>query len=166
MDEQNLNSRIADFDNLEPDTNQDYISAINEIKANSVSKAAYDKLKAENKQLLDSLVSGKEINIETEKKSLKELQEASMKEGAFNIEWWENLLDLRDATIEAGLPDPALSKGNKVNGIDIDPDSAENIAQGIRELIEIADGDNAIFTREYQRVVQDAAIPRSTTRRR
>ena len=39
----------------------DYIEAIKEMKQNSVSKKAYDKLREENKQLLDSLINGKEI---------------------------------------------------------------------------------------------------------
>ena len=36
-----------------------YIEAIKEMKQNSVSKQAYDKLREENKQLLDSLINGK-----------------------------------------------------------------------------------------------------------
>ena len=39
----------------------DYIEAIKEMKQNSVTRESYDKLKSENKQLLDALVNGKEI---------------------------------------------------------------------------------------------------------
>ena len=40
----------------------DYIEAIKEMKQNSVSKEAYEKLKAENKQLLDSIINGTELD--------------------------------------------------------------------------------------------------------
>ena len=52
------NMRTEVENNQVTDTSVDYISAINEIKQNSVDRAAYDKLRAENKQLLDTLVNG------------------------------------------------------------------------------------------------------------
>lgn len=36
----------------------DYIAAINEMKQNSVSRQQYEKLKQENKELLDTLING------------------------------------------------------------------------------------------------------------
>ena len=51
--------------NQESDTAPDYISAIQELKANSVTRESYDKLKSENKQLLDALVNGKEMFYKT-----------------------------------------------------------------------------------------------------
>lgn len=145
----------------------DYIQAINEIKQNSVSKEAYDKLKADNKRLLDAVVSGKEIEIEAKpQKTRQEALEGWTKEDVNNIDFFQNLLDYRDICIaETGI-DPALSIGNKVNGVDMTTEKADEIAQFLREQLEVADGDNAIFTREYQRLIKDTAIPRPNSGKR
>lgn len=145
----------------------DYISAINEIKQNSVSKEAYEKLKADNKRLLDAVVSGKEIEIEAKpQKTRQEALEGWTKEDVNNIDFFQNLLDYRDICIAETEIDPALSIGNKVNGVDMTPEKADEIAQFLREQLEVADGDNAIFTREYQRLIKDTAIPRPTSGKR
>ena len=63
INEMETKERIAAVDNqvgTDAD-NIDYISAISEMKKNSVTRESYDKLKSENKQLLDALVNGKEI---------------------------------------------------------------------------------------------------------
>ena len=145
----------------------DYISAINEIKQNSVSKEAYEKLKADNKRLLDAVVSGKEIEIEAKpQKTRQEALEGWTKEDVSNIDFFQNLLDYRDICIAETEIDPALSIGNKVNGVDMTPEKADEIAQFLREQLEVADGDNAIFTREYQRLIKDTAIPRPNSGKR
>ena len=41
----------------------DYIEAIKEIKQNSVDREAYNKLREENKRLLNSLVNGESIDV-------------------------------------------------------------------------------------------------------
>ena len=42
-----------------PGTTQNYIEALTNLKANSVSKELYEQAVAENKTLLDSLINGK-----------------------------------------------------------------------------------------------------------
>lgn len=44
----------------ELDNTEDYIQAINDLKANSVSRDSYMKLKAENKRLISNLIEGKQ----------------------------------------------------------------------------------------------------------
>ena len=82
----------------------DYIQAINELKANTVDKSQYEKLKAENKKLLDSLVSGQtpEIAKPVEKPDINELRKKifNLDNNPSNIEYIKTLLELRNALIE------------------------------------------------------------------
>lgn len=67
-----MNEETKDLTNVSQQENvndsNDYIEAIKEMKQNSVSKEAYEKLKKENKQLLDSIINGSELNTEHIKK--------------------------------------------------------------------------------------------------
>ena len=40
------------------DNTQDYLAAIKELKENSVNRTEYDKLRAENKRLIDAVING------------------------------------------------------------------------------------------------------------
>ena len=62
-----LENSVSEQENV-GDNTANYIEAIKEMKANSVSKEAYVKLQQENKQLLNSLVNGQGIEIEKELK--------------------------------------------------------------------------------------------------
>ena len=54
------------------DTNTDYVAAIQELQNNTVSKDQYQKLRSENKRLLDALVSGQQVDLpKTEKVDVK-----------------------------------------------------------------------------------------------
>jgi hypothetical protein len=128
------------------------------MKANSVDRATYDKLKSENKQLLDALVSGKEIEIKKEEpvditKLRKDLFNKDKQMS--NLEYVSSALKLRDALIEKGERDPFLPYGEKVNLTAEHYDKAEQVATVLRECIEFADGDSGIFTAELQRRTKD-----------
>ena len=57
-----INNSVTGQENV--DDSFDYISALNEMKQNSVSRSEYEKLKADNKRLLDSIVNGTSENVE------------------------------------------------------------------------------------------------------
>ena len=147
---------------LEEMNNEQYIAAIEEMKANTVSRDAYNKLRNENKQLLDALVSGKEIPQEPKKmptpdelrKKLFGGQELS------NLEYVETALSLRNSLIEAGERDPFLPYGDKVDITAEQIDLANKVAAGLQEMVDFAEGDSGVFSAEYQRKVKDVAIPR------
>ena len=64
-------------DNQQDNGDVDYISAINEIKENSVDKAKYEKVVADNKRLLEAYTKGMSIDTPKEnQKSIEELKEA------------------------------------------------------------------------------------------
>jgi 5'-3' exonuclease len=156
---ENENTRIEQ-ENVNDST--DYIEAIKEMKQNSVDRAAYDKLKSENKQLLDALVNGKEINIKQEEP----VDIAQLRKDLFNkdghmsnLEYVSTALKLRDALIEKGERDPFLPYGEKVNLTAEHYDKAEQVATVLKECVEFADGDSGIFTAELQRRTKDT-MPR------
>ena len=144
--------------------NNAYIDAINEMKKNYVPKKQLDDIKAENKKLLDALVSGKQIDLpqEQEKKAdIKELRNKLFKtdNDCDNLEYVKTVLELREALIEKGERDPFLPVGDQVNLTAEHYDKAQAIADGLQHCVDFADGDSGVFTAEYQRVVKDPVLP-------
>ena len=83
-----------------------------------------------------------------------------------NLDYWTKTLQLRKAIMDEGGRDPFLPYGQKIAPTAEDIEKANNVAAGIQELIEYADGDSSIFTNEFQRrVVDTVAAPRAGRRR-
>lgn len=141
--------------------NTDYIAAINELKQNSVDRAKYDQLRAENKRLLDSLVNGRpaeENQKEEPKKSIEELRELWNKPDQSNLEYIQNTLNLRQALIDEGKPDPFLPIGNQIMPTDNDIATANKVAQVFQDCLDYAEGDSSVFTNELMRRTVDIKI--------
>lgn len=158
--------------NLESESEQknvdgvDYISALNEMKKNTVSKEVYAKVVDENKRLVNSLVNGETIDLPQEKS----IDIAEIRKKLFstdtqlnNYEYVKNALELRDELIRRGEKDPFLPFGSKVIINQDMVDSANRTAAVLRECIDFADGDSGIFTAELQRRTIDA-MPRRRNR--
>lgn len=144
-------------------TDTDYVAAINELKANSVSKDAYTKLRTENKRLLDALVSGEKIDLPKEEKvDVNELRkELFNRDGDLsNLEYVDKSLKLRKALIENGERDPFLPVGSHINETPEMYDKAQRVADLLQECVDYADGDSGVFTARYQALVKDTQIPR------
>lgn len=152
-----------DFENVnEEQTNNDYIDAIATLKRNSVEKARYEKVKQENKKLLDALVNGGQLDAEAIKEQPKEDIQALRdkvfnKEGQSNLEYWTNVLALRDRLLEEGQEDPFVPQGRKIQASVQDYEAAQRVADGMRSLVDYADGNNEVFLSEYQRRVRDTS---------
>ena len=154
---------VSGLDNQVEDTSVDYISAINELKANSVERSKYESLRAENKRLLESIVNGQTIElgqVQQPKKDIDELRKAVFKDESTNLEYWTNVLDLRDALIEKGERDPFLPYGQKILPTNEDIECANRVAKVVRECIDYAEGDTEAFTNELQRRTVDTPMPR------
>lgn len=152
------NNQDLNITNPQDDTTVDYVTAINELKANSVSREQYSKLQADNKRLLDALVSNKQIDIPEEKPvNVDELRAKLFKneQGLSNLEFISTALQLRDALIANGDPDPFLPVGSKVQPDYDMVEKADNVAKCLKEIVDFADGDSGIFNAEYQRRVVD-----------
>lgn len=152
------------LNNVDVNTDQDYISAINELKAKSVSKEQYDKLREENKKLLKSLTSGGYSNPENkpaeEKKDLNVLKKELFTKDHSNLEYCRLALEFRNECIKQGKPDPFVPNGSRVSATNDDIAAADRVAEALEACIEYADGDSNVFTNELQRIMVDVPIPR------
>ena len=141
------------------DMTPDYLAAINELKQNSVNREDYNKLKAENKKLLDSIVNNVPVEVQSpQKKSIEELRAAYLKEDQTNLEYISNALKLREALISEGKPDPFLPIGEQILPTDEDVAAANKVASVLQECVDYAEGDSAVFTNELQRRLVDVKI--------
>lgn len=138
--------------------NTDYITAIKELKENSVSKDKYDALIAERKQLIDQIVNGQgdidqDDNAEPELGSRLDYYK-KYKENKFpnNLEFWDNMVKLRKATIAEYGADPTVTgnygltpEGEKVEPAYGESEAMENAFNTIEEFIKQADGSPIVF---------------------
>ena len=149
------------------DNTNDYIAQIKNLKENSVSKDDYDKLKADNKKLIDALANGTQLEGKVEPKidaveNINNLRKKlfSKESNLNNLEYCDTALQLREALIENGNRDPFLPFGHNVVITDNDNESAERVASIMKECIDYADGDSDVFTNELQRRTVDVVIPK------
>ena len=144
----------------------DYVQALKELKQNSVSREQYEKLKSENKELLDTLINGGQVEMidPSTKPSVKDLREQLFSKeaadrGMTNLEFVTKSLELRDAIIESGGTDPFLPVGRGVEITREDYEAAEFTAQQFQECIDIAKGNSEVFTAELMRRTIDTGLP-------
>ena len=149
-----LENRVSEQENV-GDNTANYIEAIKEMKANSVSREAYVKLQQENKQLLNSLVNGQEIEIKKEEPvdidGLRQKLFSAKKHDMTNLEYVSNALKLREALMERGEMDPFVPSGKKIHPTDDDFKKADKVATVLQECVDYADGDAMVFTDELKR---------------
>ena len=138
----------------------DYIAEIQKLKSNTVSIDDYNRLKADNKKLINALASGEGVATATPEpeKNINELREKLLKDGSNlnNLEYVKTAVDLRDALIAQGQRDPFLPYGEGVLPTAEDVECANRVANIYKECIDYADGDPDIFTSELQRRTVDA----------
>ena len=68
-----------------------------------------------------------------------------------DLEYFTNLLALRDGVMADGQPDPFLPINREFRATAQDEADAERIATQIKEAIEYADGDPAVFSNDLRR---------------
>lgn len=137
--------------------NTDYITAIKELKENSVDRSKYEALKADNKRLLDAVVNGqtveKVVKPEVDIQALR--KELFNNDNLNNLQYVDKALQLRNALIDKGEPDPFLPHGSKIVPTDSDIECANRVATILQECVDYAEGDSAVFTNEVQRRTVD-----------
>ena len=149
------------------DNTQDYLAAIKELKQNSVDRSEYDKLRAENKKLIDAVVngqSGQEEPVFTKhsKEQIDDLRNElfNSPRDLNNLEYITKAMELREALMENGEPDPFLPVGKQISPTRDDLEGAEKVAQVYKECIDYAEGDSEVFTNELMRRTRDVKLPR------
>lgn len=141
--------------------NEDYINTIQQLKENTVEKSKYDKLKEENKRLLDNVLNGATATsqeVVEAKESIEDLRKKMLDPDASNLQVATNALKLRDRLIEEGQPDPFLPVGLQITNDNEDIKCAEKVADVLKECVEVAEGDSNIFTNELMRRTTDVRI--------
>ena len=138
--------------------NTDYLTAIKELKENSVDRSKYEALKADNKRMLDMIVNGQQVETSVQKPEVDInalRKELFNNDNQTNLQYVENALKLRNALIEKGEVDPFLPHGSKIVPTDSDVECANRVAAILQEWVDYAEGDSQIFTNEVQRRTVD-----------
>lgn len=144
----------------------DYIETIQKLKETTVSRDDYDRVKAENKKLLDVVVNGNKASLEQTpppaRPDIKKLREELLNtnNNMSNLEYVEKSLQLRDALIESGQPDPFMPIGHNVQPTEEQARAIERTVDVFRDCIDRAQGDSGVFTAELQRRMRDTTIRR------
>ena len=149
------------------DNTQDYLAAIKELKQNSVDRSEYDKLRAENKKLIDAVVNGQpgqeeQVVVRHSKEQIDDLRNDlfNSPRELNNLEFITKAMELREALMENGEPDPFLPVGKQISPTRDDIEGAEKVAQVYKECIDYAEGDSEVFTNELMRRTRDVKLPR------
>ena len=149
------------------DNTQDYLAAIKELKEKSVDRSEYDKLRAENKKLIDAVVNGQPGQEEPVFTKHSKEQIDDLRNDLFNsprelnnLEYITKAMELREALMENGEPDPFLPVGKQISPTRDDLEGAEKVAQVYKECIDYAEGDSEVFTNELMRRTRDVKLPR------
>ena len=155
--EQLLNSESGDVEDMTPD----YLATIQQLKQNSVDKAKYDALRLENKKLLDAVVNGipVEVQSQVQKEDIQTLRNKVFNNpDQTNLEYITNVLNLRNRLLEEGYEDPFVPQGTQISATQADYDTANKVATVLQEMVDESDGDPNVFLNEYQRRVKDTNI--------
>ena len=160
MEDEELINSVPQQENVNDSI--DYIEAIKEIKQNSVDKEAYNKLREENKRLLNSLVNGESVDVKKEEPvNIDELRDKLFNKESTNLEYISNALKLREELMKQGKPDPFLPAGKNIIPTEEDIKTADRVAKVLQECVDYADGDSNVFTNELQRVTVDSVLPKT-----
>ena len=153
-----------DTNNENNEQEQDYIEAIQNLKDNTVSKEQYEKLRAENKKLLNAVLNDqkaeKEEPVETveqlqqDLKSIKKDLANAQEKGMSNLEFCSKALKYREKAMKLGLQDPFVP--NSPTGPDEnDFRSAERVAEALQKCVDESKGNPATFRNLFEQTVRD-----------
>lgn len=143
MNSENQNENQAVNEN--PQTAEEYVAAIKALKENSVPKSEFDKVVQEKQVLIRGIADGAALPDSDKpaenKPDIKQLREKIRNAGENNLsnaEFVQTALDLRDACLAEGLPDPFLPLGIKRKPDNQDLAGAEKVADAFKSMLEEA----------------------------
>lgn len=157
---------------------EDYVSAIEKLKAGTVSKEEYEKLKKENKTLLNAVLNNQPSpeqrqekksvdDLKAQYKTLKEELSQAQDKNLSNLEYVDKALKLRKTAMDLGLQDPFVPN-SPMGPDDNDFNTAEKVAKVLQECVDEANGNPATFRNLFEQAVRDdSKIPlNKNTKRR
>lgn len=147
----------------EGNTNENYLEAIKNLKANSVPKSEYEKLAAENKKLLNDYINNNPAEVEQEVID-KPVDVAEITKNIFsgemnNLEYVSNALKLREETLKKTGIDIFVGNNATTPPTAQDCETGRRVAAAFQHCVDYAQGDSQAFTNELQRITNDARIP-------
>ena len=150
--------------------NLQYIDAIRDLKANTVSKDRYNKLMEENKNLLNSLVNGEAVATaapsQSELPPIQDLVNEMRGKQLSDIEFVEKALEFRERVLEETGEDCFVSKGHNITPTQESYIAAQRTADIYRECLDYANGDNKVFMNELmRRMPNDGPVAQSRYKR-
>ena len=143
------------------DPSQMYIDEIKQLKSNTVSKDAYQKLQEENRSLLKSLVEGQQVSTPVEEQPSRSMEEIlkDFNSETSNLDHIKYVMELHNKNLEHGIND-FVTNSSQYQATDEDIAAAKRVEDFFNDLIKTADGDSTVFNNEYQRRVVDPIIPK------
>ena len=153
----------------DPNPEKNYLEAIKKLKENSVSKEAYEKLEAQNKQYLEAIINGRGLEPgktdKEEKPDIAQLRKDlfNEKSNLSNLEYCKKALELRKAIMDDGGIDPFVPVGEKIIPEDSDFKAADRVATVLQECIDASEGDSGVFTNLLQLKTIEV-MPRKSTK--
>lgn len=144
------------------------LEAYNDLKENSVSKKEYDRVLKRNEDLTQALIQNdkldkddkpKESNMDKIKRLTNELY-SDKREDMTNLDYCQKTVELRDAIIEEGGRDPFLPTSGENKDSYANQQTAEKVANGLKQMVKDADGSPEAFNALYQARVEDVAVPK------
>ena len=137
-----------------------YAEVIKNLKATTVSREEYERVMNENKTLANALATSPakstdepEVELPTDE-YIDELRKKLFKINGnlSNREFIKTSLDLRDALMARGERDPFLPVNKEYIDNPSDMAAVNNLANGLREIVDYSGNDDALFNSELKRV--------------
>lgn len=138
----------------------DYIGVISDLKKNTVPKESYEKLMEENQKLLKAFAEGRNLPEEMKQKedpNVEEMRKDLFGKDHTNLEYVSKTLEMREAIMAKGEPDPFLPYGKNISPTQEDVEAAERVAEVLKHCVDYAEGDPQVFTNELQRLTVESS---------
>lgn len=143
------------------DNSIDYIEAINELENNTVPKEVYERLREDNKKLLDTVARNNELKTPEiiEPVDIGKLVNETFdtKKDISNLNYVSNVLKIRKEFLDKNGIDLFVSPNSTENS---DYEKADQVAEILQGCVDSADGNPAVFRNELERKMVDVIMPK------
>lgn len=143
----NVDENVTTNQGQDETNDLDLVEEIKKIKANTVSKEEYEKLKGQNKELIKQIISGGGQDMKAEDNpSIEELRKNIFEnsDSKTNLEIADNIVKLYDARLKEGV-NIFLPRGNKTQYTRADYEAADHYVETIRSMVAESEGDPIVF---------------------
>lgn len=146
---------------------QNLLEQFNKLKDTMVPKEKFDQVSSRNKQLSEAIANNMQEQEEARKQEEPKPDASQLREELYgdkrsdltNLDYISKTLELRDAILESGGRDPFLpTGGNDKDSLEAH-NTANKVANGLKQLVEQSNGDPVAFNALYQANVEEVVLP-------